>query len=354
MQHALSTWPEVIFLDGTYKLLMLDLVLMLLVVEDSSGQSHVVGGALLVHEDRETFTWFLDVFKQVNLEACEKIQMFMCDKDLLQRDIIKETFPGVPVLICRFHVLQIFAREVPGRTKSLTKAQKDRILEVLQRLVYSSSPQEYEANYKTFSEIAPPELKSYYDENWDNVKDEWVKYLMAKGNLMNFTNNRTEAINKWLKNIMHKFQTLVAFFENFFKWNNTHESQIAVKSSVNFIKRPVAAFKPEQDEYKYQKVLTAFAWSRFLLPQIRAKTGELTIFDAENLLCKIKSSEGLLDVSEKHCSCYHFNSCHLPCRHIFAVRRAFKLPLFDEKLILQRWRKDYELGAYSKETGESL
>lgn len=165
MRQALKAWPHVVFLDGTYKLLILNLVLMLLVVEDSSGQSLVVGAALFVHEDKDTFAWFLNTFKEVNKDACEKIQSFMCDKDHLQREVLKSTFPNVPVYICRFHIMQIFNREIGKKTKGLTKDAKEEILRTLQDLVYSSSEADYDRNYNKLLSISPPEVVDYYIPN---------------------------------------------------------------------------------------------------------------------------------------------------------------------------------------------
>ena len=101
----MSSWPEIALIDGTYKLLAQDFTLMLLLVEDSNGLSEVAGVGLIVHEDHETFEWFLGFFKDENQYACTLIKCFMADKDLLERDVLKEMF-GVPVYICLFHTLK--------------------------------------------------------------------------------------------------------------------------------------------------------------------------------------------------------------------------------------------------------
>lgn len=171
-----------------------------------------------------------------------------------------------------------------------------------------------------------------------------MKYFVCKGNLLNFTNNRTESLNKWLKDMVKKFQTLIAFIVKFFQWYESHEKQIVLKSSINFIKVPVSAKTSSADIEEYQRCLTDFAFKRILFSQITAEISyEIVIVNRPSYSCTIASTEGTLEVTDKFCTCSHFASSLLPCRHVFAVRKAFKLPLFDKSLVNERWTKAYEL-----------
>ena len=51
MKDAFSAYPELIFLDATYKLLQLGLPTYIMLCEDSNGQSEVFAVCLLVTED---------------------------------------------------------------------------------------------------------------------------------------------------------------------------------------------------------------------------------------------------------------------------------------------------------------
>ena len=85
--------------------------LYLFIVEDSMGLSEIVGVALLVLEDRVTLSWLLEKLKSENSNHF-KIRVFMADKDLNERHLIKEVFPNSKILICLFHTLRSFKREV--------------------------------------------------------------------------------------------------------------------------------------------------------------------------------------------------------------------------------------------------
>lgn len=99
MRLAVTLYPEIVLLDGTYKLVLCGLTVMLIVVENADGESVVVGVALVLQEDRDTFEWFLTAFKGDNEDALRKLNCLMADKDLLQRDVLKQVFPGTPVYV---------------------------------------------------------------------------------------------------------------------------------------------------------------------------------------------------------------------------------------------------------------
>lgn len=214
----MAAWPEIVFIDGKYKLLAQDFTLMLLLVEDYNGLSEIVSVSLIVHEDMETFRTVLKGFKNENLEACTKINSFMADKDLLGRDLLKKIFK-VPVYICLFHTLKILRSQITlERMGPTAKIARDEVLNMLQTLAYSPSEDAYAATYKEFSCKAPKKVLEYYNQNWHPINDEWTNFGMTCGNFNNRTNNRLESINNKIKQVVHKRSTLVSFIDNFFEW----------------------------------------------------------------------------------------------------------------------------------------
>ena len=96
MKDAFSAYPELIFLDATYKLLQLGLPTYIMLCEDSNGQSEVFAVCLLVTEDASSMTWMMDTFKKCNSDW-EKVHVVMADKDIGERDVIKKCLPNVSV-----------------------------------------------------------------------------------------------------------------------------------------------------------------------------------------------------------------------------------------------------------------
>ena len=110
MEEAFSAYPEIVCIDATYKLTELRIPVYILLAEDGMGLSEIAGVALLGTEDAESLQWLFDTMKLKN--PTENIRVFMADKDLNERQLIKECFPHVNVLICLFHTLRTFKGEV--------------------------------------------------------------------------------------------------------------------------------------------------------------------------------------------------------------------------------------------------
>lgn len=103
MKAAFEAYPELVCIDATYKLLDLELSTYLMLVEDSNGQSEIVAVCLLVTEDANSMRWMVDTFKKYNMNW-KKIRVVMADKDIGERDILKQSIPSASVLICLFHI----------------------------------------------------------------------------------------------------------------------------------------------------------------------------------------------------------------------------------------------------------
>ena len=106
-----DAYPEIVFVDANYKLLQLGVPIYLFLCEDSSGLSEVVGIAMLVTEDADGMQWMVDAFKKHN-SRWEKIRVVIADKDIWELDVLNKYLPSAKVLICPFHTLCSFRREI--------------------------------------------------------------------------------------------------------------------------------------------------------------------------------------------------------------------------------------------------
>ena len=136
MVEVFQAYPELLCIDATYKLLNLGLPGYLFLCEDSNGQSEIVGVCLLVSEDAVSMKWMLSAFQKHNVKWPDT-RVIMADKDIKERDVIKEVFPDVAVLICLFHTLRTFWREITS--DRITMGQRTMCLENIQKMAYASS-----------------------------------------------------------------------------------------------------------------------------------------------------------------------------------------------------------------------
>lgn len=75
------------------------------------------------------------------------------------------------------------------------KRKRDNILEILQKIAYSSTLEQYETNKPLLMETQNTQAIEYFSQSWDPIKDQWVIGLATLCSLGN-TNNRLESINQ--------------------------------------------------------------------------------------------------------------------------------------------------------------
>ena len=161
-------------------------------------------------------TWMMDAFKKHNVNW-ESIRVVMADKDIGERDVIKQQLPNAAVLICLFHTLRSLRREITCDKMGISAGQRTLCLEMVQKMAYATSESQYNDLHTQFRTCAPKEVVSYFDKNWHDIRDEWVLGMKSNcGNFLNFTNNRLESINGKLKQVVNRHSSLEEFIERFF------------------------------------------------------------------------------------------------------------------------------------------
>ena len=92
MKNAFEAFPELLFIDATYKLNDLRMPLYLLMIVDGCGESELVGIFLAADEDADTIREMITFFKKHN-SKWQKIECIMSDKDMTERNILIEEIP---------------------------------------------------------------------------------------------------------------------------------------------------------------------------------------------------------------------------------------------------------------------
>ena len=94
MKSLFRAFPEVLFVDATYRTNNRQMALYLLVVEDGNGESEVVGVWLLRDETSETIRSAVSTFCNDNPQY-DQVRCIMADKDFVERDAFAASFPQV-------------------------------------------------------------------------------------------------------------------------------------------------------------------------------------------------------------------------------------------------------------------
>nr|XP_047141366.1 zinc finger SWIM domain-containing protein 1-like [Hydra vulgaris] len=339
MHSVYNAYPEFLCMDATYKLLEIRLPVYILLCEDGAGESEIAAVGLLAREDAASLSWFIERFKSYNI-SWPKTNVFMTDKDLNERDVLRGAFPGVSLLLCLFHTLRTFSREITTAKLGITSGERISSLEFIQKLAYATSEKNYDELYRLFVSSAPSTVIDYYNNNWHNIHDEWVFGLkFVSRNLMNSTNNRLENFNGKLKEVIDCNSSLENFLDKFYVVLTSMRNERDHRTIFQMQKVSVDVFDPNSAEAAYKKVLTLYA-ARHVLKQM-SLFKEIILLPGEHGQFIVNSHEGSHIVTSNFCSCMFRKSMNLPCRHIYAARQLLGINLFDTELCSERWTLKY-------------
>lgn len=77
----------------------------------------------------------------------------MTDKDENMRNVLRHHFPTSKLLLCKFHVFQIFKREITTNKLGITPCEESTTKEYFQNISYSKSIEEYETTYESMTQL---------------------------------------------------------------------------------------------------------------------------------------------------------------------------------------------------------
>ena len=323
MKNSFEAFPEVLFIDATYKLNNLRLPVLVILVEDSMGLSEVVAVCLVVNECKETLQWILETFAKNNARSTS-IRVVMADKDITERGIVSKTF-GVPVLICLFHALKAFKREL--LKLKLPQETARRAKECFQKMCYSSNEEEYLSYLNDFEQIGDQPLLNYFDTYWKPCHKDWVRcFKSVCGNYLNSTNNRLESVNGKLKSVIKPYSSMQSFISGFFTVVSSlrNERDSIVSSCVNKVET-----SPSEDILcrTIESCLTKYA-------------SDLVKKELKMSKCNDYKPLKTTGADAISCTCYFQQSMRLPCRHIkhyLITNSAFPI----KELSDERWTREY-------------
>ena len=286
MKHMFSVYPEVLFVDATYKLNDLHMPLYILLAIDGNGESEIVCLWVVQNEDKVTITNLFAEFKRCN-ENATLVQCVMTDKDMTERDVIKEQFPQAGLAICLFHTLRTMRREISCDKLGISQGERVMCLELLSKMAYSKSEEAYQEYYEELTQCAPRNVLDYFESNWHCIRHEWVDGLKnSLCNFMNRTNNRLESTNGKLKAVITKYSGMVQFFNDLMQCIQSLKLERDHRALEVTMKRRVYSFTAESVLGKYSAVLTPYAFE-FVSNQLQYSRKVTVRDDIDNFRSRI-------------------------------------------------------------------
>lgn len=105
MREILEKYPEILFIDGTYKVNIEGYILYSILVEDGGGRGRPVCYAFLQNETTEIVEAMFAKFAEFNPFIVSACRVVMIDKDMNELRILTKILPNSEILLCTWHVL---------------------------------------------------------------------------------------------------------------------------------------------------------------------------------------------------------------------------------------------------------
>ena len=342
MKNIFQAYPEILLIDAKHKTNNLNFVLYAFLAIDGNGDSHVVGSFLSQDESEVSVRAMIHLFKERN-PAWEKTEVIITDKDMTERQVLKEEFTQAHLQICLFHVLRTFSREISTEKLGITSAQKATAKTLIQEIAYARNEMEYINKYKNLKTAVPKAVSVYFDKNWNNIKEEWVEGFKSRQlNFLTRTNNRIESFFQKLSSCVWRQCTLKEMLENFWGLIEGLRIERRFKHVQQQEKTVISSKEQTTDEKDYKDYLTPYAFQHLQTQMEYSK--KVKVIDSKT----VQTSNGQLFPGKDGCTCNTFASMHLPCRHVFAILHHNNQSIFCPDLIHQRWKSSHYFKTYDE------
>lgn len=334
MRKSFELFPEVLFLDVSYKLLNVSVYI--LAIENSFGLTDVVGVGILTKYISSAINWMISRFKERNLKWND-IQLIISDKNTFHT--IEPEFPNAQKIICFTQALQHFRKEITPKNLNITHDELLPSLEYIRKLAYSSTEENYNSTFEEMKFNVPNEVITYYKKNWHHIRHKWVNCFT---NSVILANNRIETLNSKLKSVISTQTTFLEFIDKLFIVLNVKEIELRKKYTNMLLKGP----KELRLETKcFHEYLTTFAFKKIQdnLVDVQESENKEYTFKKEGryTFCITKDGKCKFKIFENQCECNFFKSMMLPCKHLLVFRKHRGLELFNSKIIGERWSRTH-------------
>ena len=111
MQNIFYKFPEILLVDATHKLLGLRMPLYLLLTIDGNGMSEIGAMFMLADETKDFIESTINIFKKYSPKWTDT-KVIMSDKDFNEREAFTKLFIDASLVICLYHTLRSFRREI--------------------------------------------------------------------------------------------------------------------------------------------------------------------------------------------------------------------------------------------------
>ncbi|GFS23243.1 zinc finger SWIM domain-containing protein 3 [Elysia marginata] len=344
MIDIFAKYPEVIYMDGTYKNNKSGFPLYQIMIEDGSGKGRAVFYAFVRQENGDLLSSMLRIFVNFMGTSTEKTAYAMTDKDPNEINAITQAMPHVSTMLCAFHVHKAMKTKV--QKLQCAKEVRDRLQQQAYVLVTTNDIATFNRQLKAIEETSA-DFFDYLNVNWMPNVASWAYHARLHSRLFfNDTNNKCEGENRRLKEILSSNTNLSLAVRRLFEHSLTQHFEVSTASVVQTTS--VQLYRDANPRWtNFYSYFTPYAV-------------QLMIQDHASCPVEVTAVEDRFDCSDASgvvycvsgrpltCHCPFFSQTSLPCCHIMSVfSGCIQVTLADLFSESNRWLKSNVIAAVS-------
>ncbi|OWZ17256.1 hypothetical protein PHMEG_0008828 [Phytophthora megakarya] len=304
----------------------------------------------IVESDRsETLRAALDQFKAHNARYPRIRALIVPSEDSPELEELRTAFPTARVLYSQFHVVRALHKAIAHHGSDMTSWHRDRLTGIAQLMVYAPTSLVYGSNVAIMADVLGSKQHSffrYFLEKWDSCRDRWTTFAREGVTTFSMSENDGQFVPTWkaifaaANEEMTLDETVAAirYYQTVVERAFIRDLNIEVDNSSYAAVR--GHTNEEYDaEMRLLAATTSPAASSLVFPQYRyaISRGAYQFFEptrgsffvsavaANDVFCDEPSKEFCVEADRGwQCSCAFMVNHHLPCRHIFYIRRIIR------------------------------
>ncbi|ELU01290.1 hypothetical protein CAPTEDRAFT_201210 [Capitella teleta] len=148
----------------------------------------------------------------------------MANKDMVERDVVREEHPQVELLICLFHTLKVLRSQFTFAKHKIAEDKRQALLKHVQAVAYSSSEAKYQQRYTELKQCSGAESSAitYFNTYWNPICSQWKVRLFARRFFLQAYPSSDEN---------ERFTPITASFEVVAEVHNTHSVPASLDAS---------------------------------------------------------------------------------------------------------------------------
>ena len=203
---------------------------------------------------------------------------------------------------------------------SISSAERNRVLEIIQYIAYANSEEAYKVNLILSQNTKLHTVVDFFMENWKSIKEQWVMFYKDQSfNFGETTNNGIESTFRLVKNFSTQYASSIQFFNEFFSvlktFRNHHNHSCLMALHRKSTK--LEGLHPTLQEYHESSTPYGLTYIERQW-ELRRTLDNVTLGH---------------NTTVYGCECTLMKSMGLSCKHLLKKRLQEQETLFDKKLL---------------------